>query len=164
MDTYALESFIDFCDDMQITQESSTIKDKVITQKLLGKVFHINIKNSHSGEEPNIEVLKYLNSKEFWDYLYQTNLHKWSEVNGEPTFGNKPMNSGKDLMQAVADNNGQDILEIMKKDGITYIGGEYWVDPEHGFLITFPNGKLVKKKLARNEPALAHMDEATVIY
>lgn len=143
----ALENFIDFCDEMQIAEESTDLKSRTMPFKMFGKNAKVVI---YENEYDNIKiddstanaVLKMVGTnKSIYDYLYKSSSSMFDEINSDPYYKGKKITSGNDLIKAMT----EDLKYSMYiKQGCIYFCGEYWVDPEHGFSIWFPNGKFVK--------------------
>lgn len=94
-------------------------------------------------KELDIEIndcIDILNSDELFDYLYENTKWMFDEINSDPYFEGKTITSGEDLKNSI-----EEISQIGYKRDVIYICGEFWCDPEHGFSISFPNGKFVKK-------------------
>jgi hypothetical protein len=89
-------------------------------------------------------------NKALYDYLYTRNKSFFEDINEEPYLGGKTINCGKDLINAIETKYKFYCGAAMEKskDGkevpVIFFNGEYWCEPEHGFSISFPNGKIVK--------------------
>ena len=93
------------------------------------------------------KVLKAICMESLYNYLYKLNKDFYTyEINEEPYFKGKQINSGKDLYNSIdiTDKNTSIFVCDDKYRKCIYFAGEYWVDDEHGFSITFPNGKFVR--------------------
>lgn len=122
-----------------------------------GKKFHIHISSYYGNDEKakaNTEkiksALKAFCSAGLYNYLVKANSSWMDEINSDPYFQGKTCKSGKDLIDAIKNdptnaNKGFAVF-VKENDGVLniFIGGEYWLDPEHGFSINFPNGKFTK--------------------
>ena len=113
----------------------------IVNVKVNGKNYNLTV---DSDNDINIDINKCLNalaSDELFDYLYKYHIEMFKEINGDTYFKGKTIKSGEDLKKAI-----EKIKVIGYKDGVIYICGEYWCDPEHGFSIKFPGGKFIKSK------------------
>ena len=147
MNNYTLESFITFCDDMQIAEEgtssSNVIKFKMFGKDATAKIIFDNVEDTPSTRKIINSVLKLVGSnKSLYTYLYTQNKSLYDdEINKNPYFDGKTIQNGIDLLKAMT-NDTRYTLVVTEKT--VYFCGEYWIDPEHGFSISFPNGKFVK--------------------
>ena len=95
------------------------------------------------------QVLKiFSTNKGLYNYLYKIHNKLFNEINNDPYFDGKKIKSGNDLIKAIQDNNGKNIIDIYfdKRNNVYYICGEYWCDDEHGYSICFPGGRFVQAK------------------
>ena len=142
----------------EIMNEMMNPKDKLPeTIDFFGKKFKINIPDYYKNNEKVQEnigavksAIKAFCSTGLYNYLVKINSVMMDEINNDPYYKEKTCKSGKDLIDAIKNdstniNKGFKIF-IKDYDGILniFIAGEYWLDPEHGFSINFPNGKVVK--------------------
>lgn len=89
-------------------------------------------------------IVKLIEGDALWNYLYNSEKDYYeSEINNDPYFDGKTIKSGKDLKNSIKTEYKMAII-IDNYYDCTYFCGEYWVDPEHGFAITFPHGKFIK--------------------
>lgn len=115
--------------------------EKSMTVEFNNKLYNVKL-NSDKEIDVNVDdCLKILNNEELFDYLYNYHLALFDEINNDSYFNGKTIKSGQDLKNSI-----EEIKSIAYFEGIVYICGEYWCDPEHGFSISFPNGKFVKSK------------------
>ena len=105
-----------------------------------GMVYNVKMKLDDNNIDLK-ECLNALNSDELFDYLYKYHIKLFNEINEDSYYEGKTIKSGEDLKNSI-----ESITTIAVSDGVIYICGEYWCDPEHGFSITFPKGKFVKSK------------------
>lgn len=95
------------------------------------------------------QVLKiFSTNKGLYNYLYKIHNKLFNEINNDSYFDGKKIKSGNDLIKAIQDNNGKNIIDIYfdKRNNVYYICGEYWCDDEHGYSICFPGGRFVQAK------------------
>lgn len=135
-----------------IMESSSPNKDF----KFNGKTYTVKIKNKITPKHqfiPNIDEIESLfNSTKLWEHLYKSNTSWWNEVSEDDQYG-IAINSARDLKSSVTSVT----TIIQKQDGV-YVCGEWKVDPEHGFSVNFPNGKLVTS--GKNKTGIGTMDQA----
>ena len=127
--------------------------------KINGKVLNcpINMDDRYKDADSNTKakldnmlkvipsIVKLIEGKELWDYLYKLHEDMFYEINEDPYFDGKTIKSGKDLKNAI-DTRYKITIFIDEYDECVYFCGEYWCDEEHGFCVTFPDGKFVKAK------------------
>ena len=121
--------------------------EKFINIKLNENEYNVPLLNSNNeiitGEDYDLdltEILDVLNGDELYDYLYRYQINKFEDINrNSDLFDGKKINSGDDLKQSI-----QNIKQLVYSNGVVYVCGEYWCDPEHGFSIKFPNAKFIK--------------------
>lgn len=116
-------------------------EDRFINIEFNGKNYNLKIEGE---QETNIDISKCLdtlNNDELFDYLYKYHIDMFNNINGDSYFEGKKIKSGKDLKNSI-----EQIKVISCKNGVIYVCGEYWCDPEHGFSIKFPQGKFIKSK------------------
>lgn len=90
-------------------------------------------------------VIKYISAKSLYNYLYNLNKNYYdSEINSDPYYDGKTIKSGTDLLKSIDFNHKNTTLFLDSDRNCIYFCGEYWVDPEHGFSIVFPNGNFIK--------------------
>ena len=87
-------------------------------------------------------------NKSLYSYLYMISKDFIDDVNDDPYFDGKCCNSEKDLMDALEFTHV--IVDTRRGNTCIYLAGEYWLDDEHGFSITFPDGKFIKAKRDAN--------------
>ena len=104
-----------------------------------GKEYNVKVDNEE-GIDIN-ECITALNNDELFNYLYNYQIDFFNDINTDPYFDGKTIKSGEDLKNSI-----EEISLISCRDGVIYICGEYWCDPEHGFSIKFPGGKFVKSE------------------
>ena len=104
----------------------------------------VNLYVMREDEEENLvtkenlkQIESVLSNIKTWDYLYTNDAEYY-------------IDAAEDAMQESYNiNNGRDLYNICNITGISCLGGtlavhgEYFIDPEHGFLITFPYGKFL---------------------
>ena len=84
------------------------------------------------------------NNKSLYSYLYSINVQLWKEVNEDSYYEkDQKIKSVQDLINSI-DTKQKISLYYNEYNKNVYFSGEYWVDPEHGFSINFPNGEFVK--------------------
>jgi hypothetical protein len=148
----ATESFIQWCDEMYIANESSTDNlpyknGDIIGINFFGKPMKVKVHIDERDKDSALintfdRLLKSVgSSNQLWGYLYNQRKKMFDEVNKDPYYDGKTCKSGKDLINSVGRI---DYIGISRD--IVYICGEYWIDDEHGFSISFPNGKFVRLK------------------
>jgi hypothetical protein len=99
-------------------------------------------------------VLKTVCSPSLYNYLYKMEKRYYEdEVNTDPYYDGKKIQSGKDLMNACKEQITHKNTKIFINDrrNMIYFCGEYWCDEEHGYCITFPGGKFVKGNESSNK-------------
>ena len=149
--------------DEALTFLNESTKDDVIGDvdiKVFGRVYNIQIKtnrweNEYSRESHNydqqiqaaIKLSKVVSDISLYNYLYTLNKNYFrDEINTDPYYNGKQINSGSDLMKSIDFGHKNTKFYVDPKTKVIYFCGEYWPDEEHGFSITFPNGKFVKGK------------------
>ena len=144
----ALESFMNYCDEMIIATESDAFED-TCNVSFFGKtykctVYYENMKKEDipAAKERLKTFLKEKpwNNKKVFDELFKTNSRLIKSVNEDPYFDGKKVNNGNDLLKSISRI---DVIQVSKRHIV--MSGEYWLDDEHGFSIDFPNGKFITK-------------------
>jgi hypothetical protein len=129
----------------EVNVKSEYKNGDIIPIKFFGKPMQVKVHlkerdvNSELIKMFNGVLKKVCNSKELWSYLYSTSKSWIEDVNDDPYFKGKTCKSTKDLIDAV-----EKINYIGISQNAIWVCGEYWIDPEHGFSIAFPNGKFVR--------------------
>ena len=134
-------------DEMKEKWNNQTIEFKCIGKSYTCNVYlRTPLKDLFS--EPVIKsISQTLNNNEVWEYLYEENKDWFEkEINNDPYYKGKKIESGKDLKTSI-----EKISAIGQYKNIVYVAGEYWVDDEHGFSISFPNGKFTKSGKEKTE-------------
>ena len=106
-----------------------------------GTKYNVQLELENFKEYDLDNCLKTLNTDELFNYLYNYHNNFFNEINEDPYFEGKKIESGKDLKNSI-----ESIEIITIKDDVIYICGEYWCDPEHGFSIAFPKGNFIKSQ------------------
>ena len=117
------------------------MNEKIISLEFNNKTFTVKMESDKKIDVNLDDVLKVLYSEELFDYLYDYHKEMFDEINNDSYFAGKTINSGEDLKNSI-----EEIKLIAYFNGVIYICGEYWCDPEHGFSIKLPNGKFIKSK------------------
>ena len=135
--------------------ESDNSSDTQIIN-FFGKKLNIRHVYLSGGDQKNIpidskisQIIKiFSTNKGLYNYLYKNHIKLFNEINNDPYFEGKKIKSGNDLIKAIQENDGKNIIDIFydKRNNVYYICGEYWCDPEHGFSICFPDGKFIQSK------------------
>ena len=142
--TFLEESY----DYMEEAAKDSIFKfgDQSINYTFFGDNYNLSIKIGKSDfEEKEIEkminsVIKISKSKSLYSYLYNINKDKIEELNEVIDSRDKPVKNGNDLIKSMQPQS------IVLKRNTVYIVGSYYLDNEHGYSISFPNGKFIKSK------------------
>ena len=124
-------------------QENGTIDGSFNGKKFTAK---IKTDNPDSKLMSKVQsVIKTVGSISLYNYLYESDKNFYrDEVNTDSYYDGKKIESGKDLMNSIEINHKNSTIFVNDRRNTIYFCGEYWVDPEHGFSITFPGGKFVK--------------------
>ena len=112
----------------------------------------INLYVMREDEEENLvtrENLRYIESVlsdiKTWDYLYINEAQTYIDAAEDAMLENYNIRSGKDLYNIC------NITGISCIADTLAIHGKYFIDPEHGFLITFPKGKFVTSPVSKQD-------------
>ena len=90
-------------------------------------------------------IIKTVSSISLYNYLYNLDKDFYNkEINNDSYYDGKKIESGKDLMNSIEINHKNTTIFVNDRRNIIYFCGEYWVDDEHGFSISFPGGKFIK--------------------
>lgn len=90
-------------------------------------------------------IVKLIEGTELWGHLYKLQKDYYDDINDDPYFEGRKVKSGKDLKNSI-DTKYKVEIYIDAYRNCVYFCGDYWCDPEHGFAVTFPDGKFIKKK------------------
>lgn len=157
-ESHTMESFINWCNRVKISPANESripanpeFSDILYEDKFFGKRCIIELCPEMYEEEIPKDVIPKMKAvakfattnKKMYDILY-TKSKKWLD---DVSINGKKCMSGKDLIKAIQDELDKRTLEISYDSycNTIFVRGEYWIDVEHGFSISFPNGKFDPK-------------------
>lgn len=118
---------------------------KEVVINVLGKSFDVKIvRHGTNIDKIDNTLNKFLqakpwNNQSMYKEIYEKNSSQWDDINDDPYFKGKKVNSVSDITKAIKEK----VHTIDVGEHVCLLSGEWWIDPEHGWGINFWDGKYI---------------------